>query len=912
MKTNKIFFSKILTAAAVFGSLFLTCDFADAATRVSTARAVPASRKNVSSNVQATNNNATQETATTTEEITPQVEEETPELIIQNKSNQFEDVVASVIESAAPDNSFAEQIRKQRNALAASEALSNAKSSQQKALTSNSSACDVALRKCMAQTCGKDFTKCATDGDTIFGDKLNKCRSNTNCSAEEFNLFVPEIKADRDMNVRLMSYNAVLDCGNNYNACIINECGTTYNKCLGKTAADAAVQKCSIIAKECQESDSGLASRFGDAMARLRINAEEDIAKDEKRLYDLRDLMSKQCKSLGATFDERSFDCVYTVEFYAGTDQSVPTASRKAYAGDSFVCTQEWFGVNATTYKENAYRETRAQTAASSAMLGSGVGTAAGLISSGAIDRAVATQKAKKSLKEECQETPGKQWKNNKCIDAEEKETKETNAKPEKEKKEKCKIEHALFTEGEGENCIVKTCMLGYTKSEDNKSCVKKEKECKINNALTIDEATCTVITCEDGYTENKNKTRCVKNKSKTTDSTSTTSSGMATAGGDCTATVTGAKKATYNKSLDCIVQTCNDGYKRSTNNKYCIQDTSKQTNTINKDDSTNSNLNGSIAGVGALSTATTATALTDGIHSHPASTNGNNTTTGTNLVQRPGTTANPQKPKNNSGNVVNRQNNSTTPKSTNTNTNANANAAVNNNTTTNNASAPQATTTTKLTDEPVNTTTTTNTTVAPANNTTNNTLSTQSPAPKNQNVSPDRTTDNDLAAKTGGIYPVAKLSDIDVSKRAIVARARLKLDSCSIMVATDEYNGDSDKIECDDLPLGTWEAKFAYGKISGTYKCSNVEPNGATYTGRAVKETLTGATEYYQESVRVGNPGNTSGNHCYCGATEPTGSNWVYVKRNMNTACESICAQLCAHTIKDSEASRKAMFNKR
>ena len=73
--------------------------------------------------------------------------------------------------------------------------------------------------------------------------------------------------------------------------------------------------------------------------------------------------------------------------------------------------------VIATSYQENAYRETRAQTAASSAMLGSGLGTAAGLVTSGAMGRALDTQKAKKAYKEECKENEGKKWKNGKCVD---------------------------------------------------------------------------------------------------------------------------------------------------------------------------------------------------------------------------------------------------------------------------------------------------------------------------------------------------------------------------------------------------------------------------------------------------------------------------------------------------------------
>ena len=419
MKKNEVLFSKLMTAVAVFGSLFLIPDFADAATRGST-RSIASSRKNISTTTQTETQTQTQttettKTETTTKKTSVKTQTSQPELIISNKSGQFEDMISDIMESASPDNSFAEQIRKQRAALAASEASLLANDAQSKALSTNSSSCDVALRKCMMETCGKDFTKCATDGDTMFGEKLNICRTNTECSAQEFNLFSTEIKADRDVNVRLSSYDAVINCGNEYNACIVNECGTTYTKCLGRTAENAAVQKCSIIAKECMEPDSGLAARFSTAIGKLRENAEKDVKTDENRLYTLRDLMSKRCKSLGATFDERSFDCVYSIEFYAGSNQSTPLASRKAYAGDSFICMQEWFGINTTTAQENAYRETRSQTAASSAVLGSGLGTAAGLISSGAIDRALDTQKAKKDYKSECKKQGGK-WKNGECT----------------------------------------------------------------------------------------------------------------------------------------------------------------------------------------------------------------------------------------------------------------------------------------------------------------------------------------------------------------------------------------------------------------------------------------------------------------------------------------------------------------
>lgn len=336
--------------------------------------------------------------------------------VVENKANQFNQVLSSTNESSndTSANDLADKIRKQREAIEARENASLVQSNQQMALKGGQNACDSGLRQCMQKTCGNDFTKCSLDGDTILGDKFNKCKRDTKCTTEEFNLFIKEIKADMELNVQLASYNAVIECGNKYNACIQKECGDTFGKCLGKKYEDRATQACESIAKNCREQDSGLAARFGVVAGRLREDAEKDIKADEERMYKLRDLMRGQCEKLGAMFDERSFDCVYTVNFFAGENQSKPMASRKAYAGSSFTCMQEWFGVNVTTYKENAYRETRAQTAASSAMLGSGVGTAVGLVTSGAMGRALDTQKAKKDLKSEC-ESQGGVLKNGEC-----------------------------------------------------------------------------------------------------------------------------------------------------------------------------------------------------------------------------------------------------------------------------------------------------------------------------------------------------------------------------------------------------------------------------------------------------------------------------------------------------------------
>lgn len=338
---------------------------------------------------------------------------------IEVKTSQFDsflDDVSDDIGTDNNDNQLAEKIRQQRAAFNAQSAKTDVATKTKSAMSSGKNECDQKLRACIKSKCGDDFSKCAGDTDTSWGNKMDLCRMDTTCTGEEYALFTKEIKADRDMNARLASYTSIVNCGNEYNNCIITECGKTFTNCLGKTAGDKAVQKCSKIANKCKEQDSGLSSRVMEAFGNLRGNAEKAIVRDEQRLYDLRDAMRETCDRLGAMFDERSLDCVYTVNFYAGEDGDL-YASRKAYAGSTFNCTQEWFGVDLTTFMENAFRLTRAQSSASSAALGAGVGVAAGAITSGAIDRAVDRAKAERALGEELCTSTGGTWQKaiNKC-----------------------------------------------------------------------------------------------------------------------------------------------------------------------------------------------------------------------------------------------------------------------------------------------------------------------------------------------------------------------------------------------------------------------------------------------------------------------------------------------------------------
>ena len=357
------------------------------------------------------------QTETTTQTATTNSEQAQPtELepdVIENKSAQFGTVLtkSSTSNSDTAGDELAAQVRTQRAALDAAAAMSDT-------TTSSHAACDTGLRECMTEKCGNNFIKCASDTDTLFGTKLDSCRRNLKCNANEFKLFSAEIKADRATAIKLKSFNDIIDCGQRYDTCIVGQCGSTYSKCLGKSAGDLAISKCASIEKDCAAMDSGLAARTMDVFATLRQTAEKQISADEKKLYAMRDQMKSVCSRLGAMFDERSLDCVYTINFYAGGDSTL-YASKKAYAGSTFDCSPNWFGIDITTFRENAYRLTREQSAASSAMLGSGVGMAVGSITSGAIDRAIERHDADVELNEaKCSQQDGMKWNKllNKCV----------------------------------------------------------------------------------------------------------------------------------------------------------------------------------------------------------------------------------------------------------------------------------------------------------------------------------------------------------------------------------------------------------------------------------------------------------------------------------------------------------------
>ena len=120
------------------------------------------------------------------------IEEETEDqIIIENKTSQFDIVLNSYGASTGEDTSSSELealIRQQRAALDTQDSLN---------LTTNyfqqgNNTCDLDLRKCMQNKCGDDFTGCSGDTDTSWGNKMDSCRRDTECTGEEFSAFAAD------------------------------------------------------------------------------------------------------------------------------------------------------------------------------------------------------------------------------------------------------------------------------------------------------------------------------------------------------------------------------------------------------------------------------------------------------------------------------------------------------------------------------------------------------------------------------------------------------------------------------------------------------------------------------------------------------------------------------------------------
>ncbi|MCL2017702.1 MAG: hypothetical protein FWG80_02950 [Alphaproteobacteria bacterium] len=351
-----------------------------------------------------------------------------PQMPRLDLSHIFEEVVGN------KETALAKTIRAQREAFAAAAAMESYQADLARFSSGTGNTCDSGLRKCMAERCGKDFSDCTGDGDTVWGNKIESCGRTTNCSGRELILFSAEIKADRDQNALLARFEAVERCGRQYNECILGNCSDptcnetniragrcNFDKCLSKSEGDAVIAKCRDIAERCREQDSGLAGRAMTLFAELRVDVEKEIVRWEEQLYKMREDMRNECRSISGVFDDRSLSCVFHVELTATGFESA-AATRTLAAGDEYMCTPEWFGVDISTYIENAARYEREQQGAINAVMGAGMGMAAGSILSGEMSRNTATRNAQTDLdKEVCEQAGKTEWKsqligNGKCV----------------------------------------------------------------------------------------------------------------------------------------------------------------------------------------------------------------------------------------------------------------------------------------------------------------------------------------------------------------------------------------------------------------------------------------------------------------------------------------------------------------
>jgi hypothetical protein len=411
MKSTRSIFFKYLSAISIAVIHLLSTDIADAAVvqrgRVAASRAPVARKASTPQNkVEPDTSVLSDMDAVETPEPTPSKPIDLSEITISAADNLSKHGESS-------DDELAQEIQRQKKMLA--EAEENKQNKINNAtISTTANQCNDTLRICMTEKCGDDFTDCANDSTAQLDAKLSACRGKSKCSGTEYDLFSNEILADIDANRVLGTYGQIRSCGIDYNNCIIKECATSPSEpildgCLSLADGNAAIEKCKFIADRCERYDNGLAARALSALAELRVDAEEQIASDEARLYALRDEMSAHCDRMGAAFDERTLNCIYSIEFIAGSDSTI-FASKKALAGSTFICEPEWFGIDITTFRENVYRHVRQQSSATAGMLGAGLGITAGAISSGAIGRAIETTKAKnatKAAEQEYSETYG-------------------------------------------------------------------------------------------------------------------------------------------------------------------------------------------------------------------------------------------------------------------------------------------------------------------------------------------------------------------------------------------------------------------------------------------------------------------------------------------------------------------------
>jgi outer membrane protein OmpA-like peptidoglycan-associated protein len=322
-----------------------------------------------------------------------------------------------VIEEAAPvgaeaDKDFGKQMDKKLNTgapvdtRAAAREKANERERQDIAETqfmrgiasASKSKCENELMNCVVEDCGADFQKCTGDGDGVWSARFQKCRVKTSCTGAELSVYGDIIREDIKVDSQIRLMQLIIQGNNAYSRCLQNQCATTqgtplegmigFNACVTQGRINAALTACQAVYEKFRPYDSGLQARFTSMMGMLRAEKEKRIAELQKELDAMMPKMRDECKRAGAVFDDRSGECVFTafLSVEANGRRYTP-ASKKIVPGSQFQCTDQWFGVDVTTYLKNAISLTVEQKTASAAFMGAGLGVGASVLTSGIADK---------------------------------------------------------------------------------------------------------------------------------------------------------------------------------------------------------------------------------------------------------------------------------------------------------------------------------------------------------------------------------------------------------------------------------------------------------------------------------------------------------------------------------------------
>ncbi|MCL2629324.1 MAG: hypothetical protein FWD33_01365 [Alphaproteobacteria bacterium] len=265
--------------------------------------------------------------------------------------------------------------------------------------------CATELLACVKQDCGDNLQRCFNDGDGVWSERFNRCRTRVNCSGAELSVYGKIIRDDVEVDARLWLFGQIINGNEAYSRCLQTQCATQraagtllghvaigFNGCVTQARINQALSACRPVYDEFRQFDSNLQVRFTNMMGALRVEREKQIHALQAELDAMMPAMRNMCTSVGAVFDDRNGECAFTAIFSVEADgRRYTPASRKIAPGGDFVCTEEWFGVDVTRYLMNAINRDVTAAGASAAFLGAGLGVgAASLVTAvraGALDK---------------------------------------------------------------------------------------------------------------------------------------------------------------------------------------------------------------------------------------------------------------------------------------------------------------------------------------------------------------------------------------------------------------------------------------------------------------------------------------------------------------------------------------------